>query len=96
VHADTDEGALVLSVGHVLQRFTNDYFISPRPRSAVGRSADNAVRSGRYSVVFSVAPAPSHVVTTFPQFITWDRPARYGPVLWEDYQLAAGRKMYAR
>ncbi|KAJ9133895.1 hypothetical protein NKR19_g8879 [Coniochaeta hoffmannii] len=31
VHADTDEGALVLSVGHVLQRFTNDYFISPRP-----------------------------------------------------------------
>jgi isopenicillin N synthase-like dioxygenase len=80
----------------MLQRFTNDYFVSALHRVSVP-NLDDVPESGipaRYSVPFFVAPAPSHTVATLSRFVTPDRPAKYEPVRWEEYPLIAGNKMY--
>ncbi|KAK5663403.1 hypothetical protein OQA88_3832 [Cercophora sp. LCS_1] len=81
------EGALVLNVGDMLQRFTNGYFISALHRVSVpspNEISEKGVPS-RYSIPFFVAPVPSHTVRTLPRFITDEAPASYEPVRYQDY-----------
>ncbi|KAK3395064.1 hypothetical protein B0H63DRAFT_556159 [Podospora didyma] len=91
-----EEGTLVLNIGDMLQRFTNDYFQSALHRVSVPDNVVAVPDSGipeRYSIPFFVAPPPSHTVTTLPKFISAETPAKYGPVRFEDY--GAMRAKYA-
>ncbi|KAI1427949.1 Clavaminate synthase-like protein [Xylaria sp. FL1777] len=96
MHATPEEGSFVLNVGDMLQRFTNDYFISALHRVSVP-SPDVVPEAGlpaRYSVPFFVAPDFSHTISTLPQFVTTESPAKYEPVRFGDYGSIATKYQY--
>ncbi|KAK4162826.1 Clavaminate synthase-like protein [Cladorrhinum sp. PSN259] len=98
VHAEPEEGTLVLNVGDMLQRFTNDYFTSALHRVTVPSPEDlpqeDSSVPARYSIPFFVAPAPSHTVATLGRFITPETPAKYEPVKFEEYGALVSKYQY--
>ncbi|KAK4220664.1 hypothetical protein QBC38DRAFT_172271 [Podospora fimiseda] len=97
LQAVPEEGALVLNIGDMLQRFTNDYFISALHRVTVPSLKDLPEDSeipARYSIPFFVGPAPSHLVATLPQFVSGGSPARYEPVKFGEYGALVSKYQY--
>ncbi|KAI1125912.1 oxidoreductase-like protein [Nemania abortiva] len=87
IRAEPKDGACILNIGDMLQRFSNDYFISavhtvsvpdPDAVSPIGLPP-------RYSVPFFICPDSSHTVSTLPQFVTETSPAKYTPVRFDQY-----------
>lgn len=64
-----------------------DYFISALHRVSVPdpETFSESRIAARYPIPFFVAPAPSHVISTLPQFITAETPRKYGPVRFDGY-----------
>ncbi|KAK4447659.1 Clavaminate synthase-like protein [Podospora aff. communis PSN243] len=96
LRASPPEGALTLNVSDMLQRFTNGYFISALHRVPVP-SANDVTDTGvpaRYSVPFFVAPHPSQLVQTLPRFVSAEKPARYEPIRFQDYDALAAKYTY--
>ncbi|KAI1401789.1 Clavaminate synthase-like protein [Hypoxylon fuscum] len=94
--AEPEEGALVLNIGDMLQRFTNDYFVSALHRVAVP-DPDAVPESGipaRYSIPFFVAPDFSHTIATLDRFITADSPPKYDPVRFDQYGSLVSKYQY--
>ncbi|KAM7200766.1 Clavaminate synthase-like protein [Rhypophila sp. PSN 637] len=97
LQAEPEEGTVVLNIGDMLQRFTNDYFISATHRVSVpeGKDVPQTGVPARYSIPFFVGPMPSHTVATLPRFITPDSsPAKYKPVKFEEYGSIVSQYQY--
>ena len=69
-----EPGSLIVQLGDMLARWTNDRYRST-PHRVVGSSGVD-----RFSVPFFVNPDPRTVVSTISSCITADRPGRYEPV----------------
>ncbi|KAI2465741.1 Clavaminate synthase-like protein [Annulohypoxylon bovei var. microspora] len=96
LHAEPEEGAFVLNIGDMLQRFTNDYFISAPHRVSVP-SLDTVSESGipaRYSIPFFICPGFSHTVETLPRFVTAEKPVKYEPVRFDEYGSLVSKYQY--
>ncbi|KAI1113734.1 oxidoreductase-like protein [Nemania sp. NC0429] len=96
LRAKPRDGAFILNVGDMLQRFSNDYFISavhtvsvPDPETV---SPDGI--PPRYSIPFFICPDFSYTVSTLPKFVTEERPAKYAPVRFDQYGAAISRYEY--
>ncbi|KAH6838487.1 hypothetical protein B0I37DRAFT_239610 [Chaetomium sp. MPI-CAGE-AT-0009] len=88
MRAQPEEGALVLNVGDMLGRFTNDYFKSAVHRVSVpevGVVDEERGVPARRSIPFFVAPEPKHTVATLPRFVSGENPGKYEPVRFDEY-----------
>jgi isopenicillin N synthase-like dioxygenase len=72
-------GSLVVNLGDMLARWTNDVYRST-PHRVVG-SPDHE----RFSIPFFVNPDPATIVDCIPSCVTGDRPCRYEPVTAGDF-----------
>ncbi|KAI1182703.1 oxidoreductase-like protein [Nemania serpens] len=94
--AKPKDGAFILNIGDMLQRFSNDYFISAVHTVSVPDS-DTVSPMGippRYSVPFFICPDYSYTVSTLPKFVTEERPAKYAPVRFDRYGSVISRYQY--
>lgn len=74
VPVPTERGQLVVNLGDMMARWTNDLYRST-PHRVVGPA-----RGDRISIPFFVNPDPATVVETIPSCVTDERPLHYQPV----------------
>ena len=79
VDVTVPEGALIVNLGDLLQRWTNDRYRSTRHRVI------SPVGGERYSVPMFVNPRYDTEVRCLPSAVSAERPARYEPVVSGDY-----------
>jgi isopenicillin N synthase-like dioxygenase len=78
------EGAMVVNVGDMLQRLTNN--VLPSTTHRVVNPPPERRNKPRYSMPFFLHPAPDFVIETLPGCITPDNPNRYPkPISSHDY-----------
>ncbi|GAP83968.1 putative thymine dioxygenase protein [Rosellinia necatrix] len=94
--APPQQGAFVLNVGDMLQRFSNDYFTSALHRVSVPdpSTVDPLGIPPRHSIPFFVCPDFSHTVSTLPGFVAETSPAKYEPVRFDQYGAVISRYQY--
>ncbi|KAI1113954.1 hypothetical protein F5Y14DRAFT_441535 [Nemania sp. NC0429] len=90
VDATPMANALIMNVGDLLMRWSNDYLKSTLHRvSHPPVSQDGGVTSlmtpSRYSIPYFVAPDPTAVIECLPACADAQNPPRYPPVTQEDY-----------
>ena len=74
------EGALVVNIGDLMQRWTNDEYVSTAHRV---RASENGVH--RYSFPFFVEPDYETLVECVPTCMSKDKPAKYEPIYSGDW-----------
>jgi isopenicillin N synthase-like dioxygenase len=98
MNAEPEDGTLVLNIGDMLGRFTNDYFKSAEHRVLLPGSYKNTTPDGgvpgRRTIPFFIGPVPSHTVATLPRFVNAENPARYEPVRFDQYGAIVGKYHY--
>ncbi|KAI0403679.1 Clavaminate synthase-like protein [Xylaria palmicola] len=96
IRAKPQDSALVLNVGDMLQRATNDYFISALHKVSVP-DPDTVPPLGippRYSIPFFTCPDFSYTVSPLAKFVTGATPAKYGPVRFDQYNSTSSKYQY--
>ncbi|CAN8099763.1 unnamed protein product [Discula destructiva] len=100
VDATPMKGALVMNVGDLLMRWSNDYLKSTLHRVTVPPVAPEqpegakAMTRARYSIPYFVSPDPSAVIECLPLCSSWDNPAKYPPVVQDDYRRLRSKLQY--
>jgi isopenicillin N synthase-like dioxygenase len=89
VEIDVPDGALVVNIGDLLQRWTNDAY-----RSTMHRVIPPVDRD-RYAVPLFVTPSWSTQVTCLPSCSSAGNPPRYQPVLAGEYLMSRFQDTYA-
>ncbi|KAI1332766.1 hypothetical protein F5Y16DRAFT_418711 [Xylariaceae sp. FL0255] len=108
VDATPVDGALVMNVGDLLMRWSNDYLKStlhrvtlpPPPKDAPEVGTGSAAKipvmtSSRYSIPYFVSPDPTAMIECIPACASAQNPPRYPPVVQEDYRRMRARGQYA-
>ncbi len=90
ISAPPVKGALVVNIGDLMQRWTNDLY-----RSTSHRVRNLAPGKHRYSMPFFVEPKYDTPVTTIPTCISADHPAQYDLVTSGDWLLSRFEATYA-
>ncbi|KAI1146013.1 Clavaminate synthase-like protein [Nemania diffusa] len=96
--AEPKDGACILNIGDMLQRFSNDFFNSAVHRVSVP-SPDTIPPTGippRYSIPFFVCPDSLHTVSTLDKFVTEKNPAKYEPVRFDQYGSKISQYQYQK
>jgi isopenicillin N synthase-like dioxygenase len=96
--------SLVLNIGDMFQRITNDAFISATHRVVLPPIKDSfiPIPSGermthaRYSIPFFVAPDDDAKVACLPSLVGNVRPAYYEPVVFSEYGNWVSKYQYER
>lgn len=94
--------ALVMNVGDLLMRWSNDYLKSTLHRVTVPplQAADGDVgrkklmTRARYSIPYFVSPDSKSVIECLPACSTTENPAKYPPVVQEDYRRMRAKLQY--
>lgn len=81
-------GAFIVNIGDMMQRWTNDLYVST-PHRVLNRSPRD-----RYSAAFFFDPSYYTQVECLPTCCDADRPARYPPITSGDHLAAMYRKSY--
>ena len=76
-------GSVVINIGDMLQRLTNHALPSTSHRVVNPPPERRGV--SRYSTPFFLHFNPDYVIDTLPGCVSADRPARYAPIMAEDY-----------
>ncbi|KAI0459923.1 oxidoreductase-like protein [Xylaria acuta] len=96
--AKPQAGALILNVGDMLQRASNNYFVSAVHRVSVP-DPDTVSPLGippRYSIPFFLCPDFSYTVSTLAEFVTEATPASYAPVRFDQYGSMISKYQYQK
>ncbi|KAI9702762.1 MAG: hypothetical protein M1836_007976 [Candelina mexicana] len=91
--------ALIMNVGDLLMRWSNDYLKSTSHRVSLPPLSDrfsgpNRLTRERYSIVYFIAPDPDARVECLPSCASEENPPRYEGIRWEDYRLMRASTQY--
>jgi len=90
IHAPPIPGAFIVNIADLLQRWTNDTFLSTRHR------AINTTGLPRMSIPFFLGVDPDTPISPLPSCVSADRPAKYPPVIAGEYVLQRLNETYGR
>ncbi|GME57722.1 Isopenicillin N synthase [Neofusicoccum parvum] len=99
VEAVPIKNAIIMNVGDLLMRWSNDYLKSTlhrvtlpplQPELVDGKAMTRA----RYSIPYFVSPDPSAVIECLPACADEQNPVKYGPVVQEDYRRMRAKLQY--
>ncbi|KAK9412917.1 putative Fe2OG dioxygenase domain-containing protein [Seiridium unicorne] len=101
------KNALVMNVGDLLMRWSNDYLkstlhrVTMPPIADAGTGANGAreqpsgdVTRARYSIPYFVSPNPTAVIECLPQCASEDNPPRYEPITQDEYRRMRAKSQY--
>ena len=88
IRAPVLPGCFIVNTGDLLQRWTNNVFLST-PHRVI-----NNTGLERYSIPFFFSPHPDHVVEPMEVFVTPDNPKQYEPISYAELYGRAVRKNY--
>ncbi|KAI1179184.1 hypothetical protein F4777DRAFT_534698 [Nemania sp. FL0916] len=99
VDATPVANALVMNVGDLLMRWSNDYLKSTLHRVTLPTAwRDGGVKAPttppRYSIPYFVSPDPTAVVECLPACADEQNPPRYPPIIQEEYRKLRARGQY--
>ncbi|KAI4132409.1 MAG: hypothetical protein LQ341_006279 [Variospora aurantia] len=93
------QDAIVLNIGDLLQRWSNDTLKSSLHRVTLPPrqdrfTGDERLTQERYSIPYFVGPIGTSIIETIPKCIDERHPPKYDPVTWDDYRLMRGSMQY--
>ncbi|KUI66804.1 hypothetical protein VM1G_02190 [Cytospora mali] len=100
VEATPMKNALVMNVGDLLMRWSNDYLKSTLHRVTLPPVATEQPAGGksmtraRYSIPYFVSPDPESIIECLPACSSTKNPAKYPPVVQEDYRRMRAKLQY--
>lgn len=86
VNITPEPGRYVVNIGDIMQRWTNDRWVSTLHR-VINPPADRAATARRHSLVFFHQPDPDALITVLPSCQGPGNPSRYAPVTYRDHWL---------
>jgi isopenicillin N synthase-like dioxygenase len=100
VDATPMKNALIMNVGDLLMRWSNDYLKSNMHRVTLPPLQENrpqgavAMTRARYSIPYFVSPDPTSLIECLPGCAGEDNPARYPPVVQDEYRKLRAKLQY--
>jgi len=90
IHAEPIKNALVMNIGDMLMRWSNDYLISTVHRVNLPPlqdrySGEERMTRSRYSIPYFVSGRSETMIECLSTCINDANPPKYKPVLWKDY-----------
>ncbi|KAL8826900.1 MAG: hypothetical protein Q9170_007228 [Blastenia crenularia] len=93
------QDAIVLNVGDLLQRWSNDVLKSSLHRVTLPPrqdrfTGDHKLTKARYSIPYFVGPSGTSMIETLPSCVDKTHPKKYEPINWDEYRLMRGSMQY--
>ncbi|KAH8671395.1 thymine dioxygenase [Xylariales sp. PMI_506] len=88
--------ALIMNVGDLLMRWSNDYLTSTLHRvNTPPMQRHQVLAEARYSIPYFISPDPDSVIEVLPQCSDMNNPPRYSPITQAEYGRMRGRLHYS-